>query len=177
MSVALSPPAAGRHDDSLACYFQVGQQLSCICFANHCTDGNFDHAVFTPAPMLVFAHAMLPATGLVQFLIPEVQQGCQLGISHSNDVTAIATVTAIRSTAGNKFFPPKADATPSTVASDDFDFDFVNKLHRLFNFSSFSFRGQKKSPERGFFIALATLSLRHYVDPFSLLVEAVKLEK
>jgi hypothetical protein len=37
------------------------------------------------------------------------------------------------------------------------------------------FAGKKKAP-KGAFHALATLSLRHYVDPFSLLVEAVKLD-
>jgi hypothetical protein len=37
------------------------------------------------------------------------------------------------------------------------------------------FAGKKKAPKRGFPIALAMLLLGHYIDPFSLLVETVKL--
>ena len=50
-------------------------------------------------------------------------------VGAEDDVTALATVAAVRSAFGNKFFPPKADAARAAMPGFYKYFCFVNKLH------------------------------------------------
>ena len=104
--------------------------------------------------MLVFTQAVFSTTGSVELLVTEVQQSRELRISQRHHGTTITSVTAVGTATGNKFFPPKADASPPAGAGDDFDFDFVDELHRLLEEYHCPFADKKKAPNRGFSVAL-----------------------
>jgi hypothetical protein len=68
----------------------------------------------------------------VQLGITVVNQGVDVTISDRPDTATFAAVAAIRTAERSEFFAAKTRNTVAAIASDDFDFCFVDKLHDYF---------------------------------------------
>ena len=70
--------------------------------------------------------------GQVMLAKLEVKEGSPAQRGADDDVSAMASVAAVRSSAWNKLLPPEADATAAAVAGFDKDLCLVDKFHAAF---------------------------------------------
>src|SRR5713226_9233638 len=63
--------------------------------------------------------------------ITKIGQGIEAAISDEINAATVAAVAAIRSAAGNKFFPPETECAVAAIARDDPNCRLINKFHVL----------------------------------------------
>ena len=83
--------------------------------------------VTTCAPCSVGTLTVRATFTTVDRVVFKVDEGVQVGTRPQVDGTATAAVAAVRSTAGYKFLPAKAEATVPAIAGRDFDVDIVDE--------------------------------------------------
>src|SRR5688572_10377772 len=157
VGISLSTSAAGGKHDLLTGDFQISYEFLRAGIPHDRANRHADHPICAAASMAIFAHPMFAASGFIQLLIAQVEQGRELGIRHRDHVSAASPVSAVWPAPRYKLLTPKANASPAAVSSDNADFDFIDKFHRSVPQSSLPFSGRKKSPERGFFQHAATV--------------------
>ena len=72
---------------------------------------------------------MSAGRGFILFFELKMIEGAFVGSGFQEDITAFTTITAVRSSLGNKAFTPEADASASTVAGLNDDGGFVDEFH------------------------------------------------
>jgi len=83
---------------------------------------------------------MLTPLGLMATRITVIHQGVEVGVGHSEHMTATATVAAIGAAKLFVLFVPERDAAVPAIARSDVNVGFVNKFHdRSGLYSSLSF--------------------------------------
>ncbi len=173
MGISFSSFAARRNDHGLARRLEIRQERSRGSIPNQGSDRYRNHSRLSSPAMLIFPASMLSSTGLVLFLITEVQQGCELVIRPHHHVTSVATISPVRPASRHEFLSPKAHAAAPPIAGFDLYFDFVDKLHGIARNDPL-FAGKKKAP-RGAFALPERPLLGNDAHPFSLPIEALVL--
>jgi hypothetical protein len=125
-------PARGEHE-TVPGLIQIADRLTGPSVANNRSHRNFNDEVLAPTPMTVAAHSVLTATGLALFVIAEIQQRRELWICNRDDIATGPAIATVRSAAANELLAMKADATTSSIATNDPYFCFIDEFHNLSN--------------------------------------------
>jgi hypothetical protein len=149
--IALTASSTGGDDDLLIRFVQIPYQFTADRIPDDRSDRHLDHPVFAGLSMLIFTQAVLTTPGLVLLLVAEVEEGSKLRVGQSDDIAALSPVAAVRASPGNKFLPAKTYTTATTVAGDNANFHFVDKLHGHTAATIIARLWAKKKPRRGAF--------------------------
>ena len=85
--------------------------------------------MITVLAVLLAAKARCTVLGLVEFLMAVFIEGPFAGIHPQDDMTAIPSVSPIRSASFDKLLPTEAGAACAAVSGPDGDNDFINEFH------------------------------------------------
>ena len=109
---------------------QIPQQFTGIFIAGAGTDRDAQGAILAASAGTVGALTVLATLGGMETLETVVDQGVQVLVGDQIDITAVTTITAVRTTVRDVLFTAKAHTTVTTVTGIDSNLDFINKLHR-----------------------------------------------
>ena len=120
---------ATSHHEALSRGRQVTQCLTGIFINGGCSNRHFQHNVGTFGTGAVAATALLTVFSAITTGVAVINQGVEVLIGFQKYGTAVATITAVRTTLGNEFFTTEADAAVTAFAGVDADLGFIYKLH------------------------------------------------
>jgi len=123
--------AAFGDQQALSNHGQITQGLKRGFINDSGSDRHTNDGIFTAGTGLVAAATGLAALAAIPGLEPEVDQGVELIIGNQQDITALTSVPAVRTTLGNILLPPERQCAIPALAGLDPDRSFVNELHEL----------------------------------------------
>ena len=136
MRVALSAIATFAQDEFLPRFGEIGDglyfhliPLRLACTVDHRADRNLDVVMFGTPAMFVFPLTVTSTLGADQGLEKQCHQAVHIMVSHQNDISALAAITTIRTTARDELFAAKAAATIPTITRFRMHADLINKFH------------------------------------------------
>src|SRR5581483_9193219 len=129
MRIAETAIAAMREHDAFARFGQVGKQRFAVLFVNLRADRDLEHSVGAVGAVAILAHSAAAVFGEEMLLIPVINQRVEAGNGLGDNVSAPATVAAVRSAKLDKLFAPKRYAAVSAVAGADIDLGFIKEFH------------------------------------------------
>ena len=136
MRVALSAIATFAQDEFLprlgeiryGLYFDL-IALGLACTVDHRADRNLDVVMLGTPPMFILPLTVPSTLGADQWLEKQCHQAVHIMVSHQNDISALAAITTIRTTARDELFAAKAAATIPTITRFRMHADLINKFH------------------------------------------------
>jgi hypothetical protein len=123
-----TPPApTASHDESLIRLRKLEGFLATFILINNGPNRYFENDISPIAPGLVGAFSVVPTFGLVFRIEPEMDQRVVPLAGLHDDITALASITAGRSSARDELLAPESHTAVSTVAGFDSNFGFVDE--------------------------------------------------
>jgi len=116
MLVAAPTPPTFTDIQAEARFHQVGNHISSIVVINQGASGDPNHQVIGGFSSLVADTPLGTIPGNEPGFVPEGSQGVDFGIHLQDDVPTASSVTAIRSAAGDVFFPVEMNKAIPTLA-------------------------------------------------------------
>ena len=131
MDIAEAAPAAFRYKQLLAVIGYIPCPLPGFRMGDDGSQRYPDHHIFTTSAGLVPARAMLAILRLVFPHVAEINEGVQTGITFEQHTAATSTVTPVRPTERNIFFPAERCGTVPAVPGNHNYVGFIYKFHRF----------------------------------------------
>jgi len=108
---------------------QLAHDLVGVALCDHRTHRHLDAQILAPPAGAVTALPAMAVFGSEQALVAKVHERIEIRIGNQHHISAIAPITAVRSTAGNVLLAPKAHATAAAIACFHTDIDLVDEFH------------------------------------------------
>ena len=118
MRISLSTITPSGYKYLLIVFDQIGHKPFSTFgyFINHGPWRHFDHKVLTTPSKTLLTHTWSAVSSLMNPFVLEIVKGEEFIIRLKIYVSALATVTTVRSSHGNILFPSEGDATVSSFA-------------------------------------------------------------
>ena len=117
------------NNDFFARSRKILDELAGLNIADQGSCGNFNNQIFAGFAGFVFSQTASSILGFQEFLISEIIEGTLARRCHHNDVTAPASISAIRTAARYVPFPSETYTTAPTFAGLDGYHRFINEFH------------------------------------------------
>ena len=94
-------------NEAFSILLKIVHQKSGLGIENHSSDRNLDNQILTFFAVAFFLHAVLTTLSFVFLLVSKVHQSSKVSISKENYVSAVSTVSTVRTTFRDKGFSSK----------------------------------------------------------------------
>src|SRR5271165_5525109 len=125
MCVPKATISARGNQCSLPRFDEIGKEGLVVLGKDLGSRWNLQHSIVACATGPVGAHPVLAVAGLEMLLIPEVDQGVEIGDTLDLHIPAPASIAAVGTSELNKFFPPKGEAAIPAVSRANIDFCLI----------------------------------------------------
>jgi hypothetical protein len=115
----------------LAIKEKVLQHFLRLIIINKRADRKANDEILSILSGLVFSFTVTSLLGAKLSWVGYIEKGSQLSVSLKDHVPAFSSITAVRTSPGDKLFSPKTDTAISTIARFHMDSCFIHKFHFL----------------------------------------------
>src|SRR5262245_10697034 len=129
MGVAETAVAAARDHRPLTHLGQISEQGLAVFLVDLCSGRYLQHDIGAARAVAVFAHAGVTVVGPKVLLVAVGYEWIQAVDRLYDDVAALTSVAAVRSTELDKLLAPERHAAVPAVARADVDLGFIEEFH------------------------------------------------
>jgi hypothetical protein len=107
MVVALATPSSLNQNNTLSVFRYFGKHFIRFRVFGYCSQRKFNDDIFSASSRASLFAARFTVFGPQMARISQMQQSPHLGITHQNNVAALASIAAVGATTGQVFFAPE----------------------------------------------------------------------